>query len=449
MFQHVPPLCRSRAGGNPDLPVCISWHEKDKAFTLIELLIVIAIIAILSIVVVLALNPAELLRQSRDQNRLSDLDTLTHALSLYQTDQSVISGPGSLGSSTLVYVSIPDPNASTSAGSNCGSLGLPALPAGSAYHCAGPNFYRKTDGTGWLPLNFSSITTGSPLGSLPIDPQNASSSRLYYTYVTNGSKYEVTAGMESSKYKLGGSNDVITNDGGILASVYEKGSQLGLEPLDYGDPSLVGYWPMDEGSGSTAYDLSGNNASGTWFGTQAGTSGYYSAGYNQPWAGTFDGSSTYVSLGNLTRLGITNAITESLWIKCPYLPSQIPLTYLRFGIWSSDDNIGLFYQASASALSWKLGTAQGTVPRPTVAQSSLVANQWMFVAATYGNGGATIYINGVPISTVARDGTNLTSNFILYVGSTGYTTAGLVNDMRLYNRALSAAEIQALYAGGK
>jgi len=44
---------------------------KRSAFTLIELLIVIAIIAILSIVVILVLNPAQLLKQSRDSNRVS------------------------------------------------------------------------------------------------------------------------------------------------------------------------------------------------------------------------------------------------------------------------------------------------------------------------------------------------------------------------------------------
>jgi hypothetical protein len=35
----------------------------------------------------------------------------------------------------------------------------------------------------------------------------------------------------------------------------EKGTKLGLEPLDYGDPALVGLWTFDEGSGSVAYDL--------------------------------------------------------------------------------------------------------------------------------------------------------------------------------------------------
>jgi hypothetical protein len=102
------------------------------------------------------------------------------------------------------------------------------------------------------------------MGQLPQDPVNTTSSRLYYTYVTNGYQYETTAVMESQKYKPGGSNDQISNDGGPLASVYEKGTKLGLEPLDYGDNSLVGLWTFDEGIGSIAYDYSGSNATGSW-----------------------------------------------------------------------------------------------------------------------------------------------------------------------------------------
>src|SRR3989344_3113056 len=74
------------------------------SFTLIELLVVIAIVAILSAVVIITLNPAELLKQSRDSNRLSDLNTLNKALALFEVD--VVGG--SLGSSSTVYVSLPD-----------------------------------------------------------------------------------------------------------------------------------------------------------------------------------------------------------------------------------------------------------------------------------------------------------------------------------------------------
>src|ERR1700691_308696 len=99
-----------------------------KGFTLIEILVVIAIIAILAAVVVLTLNPAELLRQSRDANRVSDMATLTSALSLYNTDQSGAS-TFSMGSTTTAYPSTSDPAATSTAGTNCLTAGFLTLPS--------------------------------------------------------------------------------------------------------------------------------------------------------------------------------------------------------------------------------------------------------------------------------------------------------------------------------
>ncbi len=279
-----------------------------RAFTLIELLVVIAIIAILAVVVVLTLNPAELLRESRDSNRVSDMSTLNSAMNLYTTDQS--GAPSfSLGSSSVVYISIPDPFATSTAGDQCQASGLTSLPSTYTYHCAASSTYRNVNGSGWIPVDLSNISEGSPLSNLPVDPTNTSSSRLYYTYTTNGTQFETTAAMESQKYQIGGSNDVISGDGGSLASVYEKGSKLGLEPLDYGDPTLVGYWPLDEGTGMVAYDESGNNNNGMWNGTEAGTSGYYSPGNGKSWVGYFDGSTDYVNIG-------TSSVYQSISLPC-------------------------------------------------------------------------------------------------------------------------------------
>ena len=83
---------------------------RKRGFTLIELLIVIAIIAILAIIVILALNPAQLFQQSRDSDRLSDLPTMSTAVGAYMADQAGASG-FSLGSSSVTYISIPDPTA--------------------------------------------------------------------------------------------------------------------------------------------------------------------------------------------------------------------------------------------------------------------------------------------------------------------------------------------------
>ena len=183
-----------------------------KGFTLIELLVVIAIIAILAVSSWCILISAELLRQSRDGNRVSDMATLSSAINLYTTDQSGASG-FSLGSSSVVYVSIPDPSATSTVGDQCQGLGLISscvrpTPTTVRYGST----YRNINGSGWIPVNLTNLSSGSPISNIPSDPVNTSSSRLYYTYTTNGSQFEITAPMESQKYQVGGSNDVIFTD---------------------------------------------------------------------------------------------------------------------------------------------------------------------------------------------------------------------------------------------
>src|ERR1700733_9599187 len=92
----------------------------SSGFTLIELLVVIAIIAILAIVVILVLNPAVIFQQTKDSNRISDMSTLNTVLATYTAQSG-----GSLGVANMVYVSIPDPTATTTAGDHCEGLGLP------------------------------------------------------------------------------------------------------------------------------------------------------------------------------------------------------------------------------------------------------------------------------------------------------------------------------------
>jgi prepilin-type N-terminal cleavage/methylation domain-containing protein len=176
-------------------------------FTLIELLVVIAILAVLAVVVVLTLNPAGLLQEARDSNRISDMATINSALGLSLADNA----SESLGSPNTVYVSVPDPTATSSAGDQCQGLGLLSLPSGFSYHCAASSTYRKTDATGWIPVNLSQNTFGSSMAQLPQDPVDVTSSRLYYTYETDGNgKYEATTPFESAKYKLGGTSDAIS-----------------------------------------------------------------------------------------------------------------------------------------------------------------------------------------------------------------------------------------------
>ena len=80
-----------------------------RAFTLIELLVTTGVIAIVSIVAVLVINPAEIFRNTRDGVRLNDVKTIDGMVSAYQ--QAV---GGSLGTAGVTYISIPDPTATSS-----------------------------------------------------------------------------------------------------------------------------------------------------------------------------------------------------------------------------------------------------------------------------------------------------------------------------------------------
>jgi prepilin-type N-terminal cleavage/methylation domain-containing protein len=196
-----------------------------KGFTLIELLVVIAIIAILSVVVILTLNPAELLRQSRDSNRISDLSVTKSAISFYLAS---VTSPV-LGVSGTCYQDA----ATTTAGavtvgtSTCGTWFSQASTT-SAYSSS-----TAVDGTGWIPIAFSTTTAGnaiaggSPLGSLPHDPVNNDGVHFYsYEASTTSNQFKLDAHMESQKYGFGGSNDVVSTDGGIDPNSYEVGTNL-------------------------------------------------------------------------------------------------------------------------------------------------------------------------------------------------------------------------------
>jgi prepilin-type N-terminal cleavage/methylation domain-containing protein len=188
---------------------------RNQAFTLIELLIVVGIIAILSVVVTLTLQPAQLLMQSRDSQRLSDLATLNTSIADFSADLGG-SKNFSLGSSSVTYVSIPDPTATTSAGTDCSGIGF---LSGGSFHCAASSTFRNVNGIGWIPVNFTLMSAGSPIGALPVDPVNTTSSNEYYTYQTDGTTFKLRSVPESSKYVA---------QTGVSPFLFTAGSNLSL-----------------------------------------------------------------------------------------------------------------------------------------------------------------------------------------------------------------------------
>lgn len=181
-------------------------------FTLVEMLITVAIIAIVATAAVFAINPAELFKQSRDAKRLSELKLLNNAITVARVANSGLS----IGNANIIYVSLADTT------STCANLGLAAPPVGWSYQCvtSAANL-RNINGTGWIPIDLTSVPQGAPVDQLPLDPSNVVSSRRYYTYLVSGRKWKLSAVMESSKYA-----SEMQSDGGVSATSYETGTDL-------------------------------------------------------------------------------------------------------------------------------------------------------------------------------------------------------------------------------
>jgi prepilin-type N-terminal cleavage/methylation domain-containing protein len=181
--------------------------KSAKGFTLIELLVVIGIIAVLAVVVVLVLNPTQLFAQARDAQRLSDMATLQRAINYVLSTTSSATPLSAMTRTEGVAANVA-----------CGfTAGCPTA-AGTAVYSTG----NVT--TGWVGINFSLATGGSPLATLPKDP--TSDATYHYAYKSDATYYEVNGKLESTKYTV--TTPVMANDGGDSASWYELGTSLTL-----------------------------------------------------------------------------------------------------------------------------------------------------------------------------------------------------------------------------
>lgn len=241
-------------------------EKREAGFTLLELLIVIAIIAILSIALVFMLNPAETLKKARDAQRISDLKTVKTALGVMLTasstpslDNFAVSGsPVCLTSSTWAGANTPATTAKISY--SAASVACTTVPAtvgsdaGGTFSATSGSWCRsvsaanagKVDGTGWIPVNLKALTGGTPISSFPVDPVNTTSATtpastdLVYRYACqNGTAnstasakpayvFEVNAQLESNAYTS--EDDKRAKDGGDHSTLYEVGNSLNLLP---------------------------------------------------------------------------------------------------------------------------------------------------------------------------------------------------------------------------
>jgi len=210
---------------------------------------------------------------------------------------------------------------------------------------------------------------------------------------------------------------------------------------------LVVQWKLDESSGTTAADSSGNGYDGTLTNMNGNewTTGTLDGALE------FDGSDELVSCGNLDVTGGDGHITLTAWMKA----DDFGTSDARF--------ISKATGTSTSQHYWMLSTWNGSQLRFRLRTSStqnlysssgvLSTGVWTHVAATWDGSTMRVYRNATDVGSTSKSGTLATNGSVGVAignqppGAGNRPFDGLIDDVRIYNRALSAAELVDVAAG--
>lgn len=205
---------------------------------------------------------------------------------------------------------------------------------------------------------------------------------------------------------------------------------------------LAAAYAFDEGSGTAVSDKSGNNLTGTIAGATWTSAGRYGK------ALSFNGNISYVDLGNPALLRTTGSMTWSAWVKANANPADDGQIIAK-----SDGTAGWQFKTTPDTGPETFGVAVSSASGVTVQRYSSTVralNTWYYVAGVYNAATQSldIYVNGILdngilVGTVPAS--QFTSNVNANVGcrTGGFFFDGIIDEARVYNRALTQAEIQA------
>ena len=201
---------------------------------------------------------------------------------------------------------------------------------------------------------------------------------------------------------------------------------------------LMAEYLMQEGTGTEIADTSDESNTGTLVNTPAWTirNPYIATSGDDNNCLSFDGVDDYVNCGNATSLDV-DTLTASSWIKT---------TGTGYKMWIARGGGQYWLSHDTSRLHFCITTSTGRKDLYTTI--NYYDNKWHHVVNTYDGAYMKMYMDGVEINSFAKTGT-ISGLTDLLIGrySSSYQFTGSVDDVRIYNRALTATEIKASYLG--
>ncbi len=208
-----------------------------------------------------------------------------------------------------------------------------------------------------------------------------------------------------------------------------------------GGYGLVGSWSFDQNYGTVAPDLSGFGNDGRLV---DGPSWFQLPSFLPEYCLLFDGINDHVVVTDRPSLNPADAITMAAWVQ----PSSVTTSG---EVIAKSNGTNPQYELRVQAggrLRFRIG---GTI---LSGHTALTANGgWRLVAGTYDGATMNIYLDGTLDATMPKTGSMKDNGVDVWIGARRFQTplpfAGLIRDVRIYNRALSATEIYAIWNPGQ
>ena len=216
---------------------------------------------------------------------------------------------------------------------------------------------------------------------------------------------------------------------------------------------LVGWWPLNEGTGTVAHDMSGQGNNGTWRGTLSSLTGtHYTTGKIGSAAGYFNGNDNSLTIGTQPVYDFTGPFTISMWIN----PASLnwPAGILARENSNNGGNNGYLlvlypYNLSPNNPKLCIEANDGTENACVAGVGVVGVGVWSLLTTVYDGTNMSLYVNGTLSAQTASALNPPANNGSLVFGTPEQGGFGSFNgsleDIRLYSRALSASQISSLY----
>jgi|SRR3989339_131988 len=397
-----------------------------KGFTLLEILLVVAAIAILAGIVIVAINPGKQLGATRNAARQSDINTIVNAVYQYSLDNSGLF-PSNIDTNLRML---------GTAGTGCNiSCGV-----------SGNSVVNNIVGG---PLSIVDDSQSTFVGTLTNLIYNNTNNLL--TLANNQTSGVYESNIKDATASSSWSNIAWTPNfptGKALPN--NSATETGYPTGNINMAGNVLLYHLDEASGILS-DSSGNNKNGTAFNSPTYQSnGIYNYGLK------FDGVNDYVKTALVDSTN-TNKVTIAFWIK---LPTANPSAQIIF---ESSPNYNLrsdSYIATVTNNKIGVGIYGNSGYSTWAADNVLQPNVWYHITIIFDkslpNKEASIYINGINTtgsnSGLDANNTNNFGNQPIYIGDRGdgkgYYFKGWLDEFTIFNRSLSSVEMTDMYKRG-